>query len=318
MAKEFICKVCGLILDDEDYFCPSCKTMIKSLKSEISSIYEQYSTINNQQEKSLFNSTHANILRNEIITISMYNEILDEIYELGRKNIKIKESDNTLIKILKITEAYATIHEKIRGADAGHYIFNSIFVDDRLDDSEQIATFIHELAHHLLSEIFEKILEKLWNVKKNNILEIFIFYSLASKELRLMNEYCAHSVEGRFIPHGYQDYTSFNVLYEDINIEKEELMMLVSLGNTFANDIINILEKFIGRDLRNEIKFQYKKDITSPKYVGIALEIDTIIPALERNNIIKIILNQAYLNALNSNFEMICDDLIKKYDETNS
>jgi hypothetical protein len=317
--KEFVCKNCGLILDDEDYFCPKCKTPIKSSKFEISSIYEDQSSVDNQQEESLFSSTHANILNNEIITIGMYDEVLDEIYELGRKNIKIKESDSTLSKILKVAKAYAIVQEKNRGAELGRYIFNSIFVDDRLDESKQIATIIHELAHHLLFEIFEKILEKLWNVKKNHILETFIFYSLSNKEARLMNEYCAHTVEGRFIPHGYQAYGSFNnILQDNADIEKERLLMLMSMGNTFANDIIHILEKFIDNDLRNEIKFQYKKDIDSPKYSGIVLEIDSIIPDLERNNIIKNILNDGYLNALNSNFETVFDDLNKEYGKLNN
>lgn len=81
-----------------------------------------------------------------------------------------------------------------------------------------------------------------------------------------MNEYCAHTVEGRFIPHGYQNYGSFNKLRKESTLDDEYIEFLVSLGNSFANEIIMQLEKYIDYDLRESIKLQYKKDLKVPKY----------------------------------------------------
>lgn len=71
-----------------------------------------------------------------------------------------------------------------------------------------------------------------------------------------MNEYCAHTVEGRFIPHGYQNYGSFNSILEDLKdeLDKETAFISLVLGNTLAEDIIHLLEHFIDDDLRCEIK----------------------------------------------------------------
>ena len=72
-------------------------------------------------------------------------------------------------------------------------------------------------------------------------------------EFKIMSEYCAHTVEGRFIPYGYQNYGSFNSLVENCGFDEESLQTMIKLGNSFANEIIVYLEKYIDDDLRNEI-----------------------------------------------------------------
>ncbi len=80
----------------------------------------------------------------------------------------------------------------------------------------QIATLIHELSHHLLAEIHEQILMYFWEVEKTYEIEVFVQYILASGTVHLMNGiYLPHAVEGRFIPHGYQNYGSFNSILEE-------------------------------------------------------------------------------------------------------
>ena len=87
-----------------------------------------------------------------------------------------------------------------------------------------------------------------------------------------MFEYCAHTVEGRFIPYGYQNYGSFNNLVRQSDISEDNLELAIILGNSFANEIIVYLEKYIDDDLRNLIKIQYKKDSAVPKFDSIELE----------------------------------------------
>ncbi len=92
----------------------------------------------------------------------------------------------------------------------------------------------------------------------------------------LLNEYCAHTVQGRFTPHGYQNYGSFeNILQRfDLNRDINLVRMCMRVGNTFCQDLLVIFESFIDYNLREEIKQQFKKDYNyPPNYRGISLEI---------------------------------------------
>ena len=66
---------------------------------------------------------------------------------------------------------------------------------------------------------------------------------------------------------------------------------MITLGNSFANEIIVYLEKYIDDDLRNEIKLQYRKDLTSPTYESIFKETDSCFPLDIKN---KVLLSMLY------------------------
>ena len=119
-----------------------------------------------------------------------------------------------------------------------------------------------------------------------------------------MNEYCAHTVEGRFIPFGYQNYGSYNVLVENMGIDEESLDSMIRLGNFFANEIIVYLQKYIDEDLRNEIKLQYRKDLMSPTYDSLFKETDIIFDLDFKN---KLLLKMLYdvLKEVSNNGEAI-------------
>ncbi len=77
-----------------------------------------------------------------------------------------KQGTTALEKVEDVVEAYAKWSYKSKGGELGFYTANTIKLDDRLNDSVQIATLIHELAHHLLAEIHEQILMYFWEVEK--------------------------------------------------------------------------------------------------------------------------------------------------------
>ena len=53
----------------------------------------------------------------------------------------------------------------------------------------------------------------------------------------------------------------------------EEIEITKSIGNTFAVNIKEILESFIDRDLREDIKQQFLRDVLdSPNYVALRME----------------------------------------------
>lgn len=120
----------------------------------------------------------------------------------------------------------------------------------------------------------------------NEIYELIL--NNTSGTVHLMNEYCAHTVEGRFIPHGYQNYGSFNSILEDLKdeLDKETAFISLVLGNTLAEDIIHLLEHFIDDDLRGEIKQQYNSDRLPPSYSQIGMETTDMMDENSRNELI--------------------------------
>ena len=217
-------------------------------------------------------------------------------------------------------QAFAKISYKSRGAELGSYSFNMINIDDRLDKANQISTLIHELTHHLVAEIFEQALMYLLEVKKSETLEAFIWLVLLGTPTAvLMDEYCAHTVEGRFVPHGYQNFGSFNnILNQAFNPEKEEDRQMVQshivLGNSIAEDIIGLLERFITPQLREEIKAQYKKDFNfPPKYDQIICETKDTLPYQVKVSIINIMLVSAFETAQEVDVDDALNDFKRKF-----
>ena len=272
--------------------------------------------------------THENLKAIDTLTLEGYNIIIKNITDMGHHHLKqFYESTNkkhftTLDKIATLAHAYSEISYKSRGAELGSYSFNSIRVDDRLDDANQISTLIHELSHHIFSEIFEQILMYVWKCEKSDAIEAFAWFTLIGNPLtNLSNEYCAHTCEGRFVPHGYQNYGSFNaILTEHFDIKKDQKAIGLGLifGNTIAQDIIGILEDFIDYDLREEIKQQFKKDFTyPPRYDQILLESNEYLPDDIKIENIKLILKTGYDAAKNKKMQEILDAFKDKFEETN-
>ena len=269
------CFKCGRENNESDEICKYCKSPLFTKNNLKLGKYYHFEQI--------FTDKNLHILENHNFTEDDYKVILENIQDMGHYNLdKITKDGNysfnsILSKIAAITASYAPVNYKSRGAELGSYAFNLINVDDRLDNANQIATLIHELTHHLVSEIFEQILMYVWEVEKSDVIEAFVFFSLTCNPIpMLVNEYCAHSVEGRFVPHGYQNYGSFNnVLAENFDIEKDiEMITHCSIyGNTLANDLIGVLESFINENLREDIKKQFKKDFQyPPQYDQILFE----------------------------------------------
>ena len=261
---------------------------------------------------------------------SVYSGILANISLRGAYNLNsLVESRGVnwsslkiLDKVKFIAESYVRVNYKSKGADLGNYISNVINVDDRLDDSQQIATLIHELSHHLLSEIFEEVLMYRLSVKRTLVLEAFVKFCLHSDPFNLiMDEYCAHTVEGRFIPHGYQNYGSFNMLVDQVP-KSEEYKSLIKahmvIGNTYSEDVISIIESFIDDELRQEIKAQFKRDYNyPPSYDQITLEIHEFIPEAGKVEYLSAVFSDGFRNAKKSENEKLLNEILEIFRENN-
>lgn len=320
MSNMVFCSKCGSENKNTNNKCDKCGEFL--LKPELfeAKNKEKFDEIFTKQNKKAINQ----------ITIESYNTVINNISYMGRdhleyilkaNNINVSEL-SILNKILLFTQAYTKISYKSSGADLGHYAYNSIFVDDRLFESQQIATLIHELTHHLFSEIIEELLMYVWECGKSDAIEALSWFIVTgSPMIKLSNEYCAHTCEGRFVPHGYQNYGSFNkILNEEFDPEKDQKNVNLALifGNTIAHDILNILENFIGPGLREEIKQQFKEDTFPPKYDQIALETDEILPDEVKIKVITDIINSGFDIAQDENMYEILENFKTSFKEINN
>ena len=257
------CSKCGYKNTDNADFCEECGSpLIKEEYFKLNSLnsFDELLTDDNLKdiEAKMEESVYSGIVSN-ISLRGAYNlrDMLD-IDDIDWDGLKV------LDKVKLIVESYVDVNYKTRGADLGNYFSNVINIDDRLDDSQQISTLIHELSHHLFSEIFEEVLMYRLSVKRTLPLEAFVEFSMQVNIFNVvMDEYCAHTVEGRFIPHGYQNYGSFNNLVNQFPHEEDivnSVKFYMRMGNSFADDIIGILETFIDEDIRKDIKAQFKED----------------------------------------------------------
>lgn len=276
LILEHICPICGEDNPDLATYCVKCENQINPISID--------------DFETLFSEFNQNLLLNAKISAEEYNQILSSVFV--RADYIDIWGDTIRNKILNLASIFTECKPKSRGYELGFiFLGNGIYYDDRLDDSVQIATIIHEMGHFFLFSIVESLLCHVFKVKPSSTLQSFVWYFLTRPEFKIMNEYCAHTVEGRFIPYGYQNYGSFNVLVEDMGVVDESLDSLIILGNSFANEIIGYLEKYIDEDLRNEIKLQYRKDLTKPTYESIFKETKSSFPVDIKN---RVLLNMLY------------------------
>ena len=107
---------------------------------------------------------------------------------------------------------------------------------------------------------------------------VIAFILSFSSENCLIDEYAAHTVEGRFTLFGYQDYSSFLSIQNTIERTDDEIEMLKTIANSLANVIKGIIESFIDDELLSDIKVQFRKDILDdPNYAQLKLENCTLL-----------------------------------------
>ena len=271
LILEHICPVCGEIHSDAATHCVKCNNQLNPISIDDFDI--------------LFNDFNQNLLANANVDDSEYLELLSNIFV--RADYIDIWGETTKNKILNLASIFTECKPKSRGYERGFiFLGTCIFYEDRLADSVQIATIIHELAHYFLFNIIESLLCDILKVKPSSVIQSFVWYFLMFPEFKIMSEYCAHTVEGRFIPYGYQNYGSFNSLVENCGFDEESLQTMIKLGNSFANEIIVYLEKYIDDDLRNEIKLQYRKDLTPPTNESILSETDDCFSITLKNKLL--------------------------------
>lgn len=225
--------------------------------------------ISKLNDLNLAKSDFMNILDNIKKTYQCILENLINKYSIDINSLK------TLDKILLLSKTFVKTEYKEGGGDLGHFIFNEIYIDDRGADALQITTILHELSHFLISEILEQIVSYTLNTNKTDALEAFICYTMTKDDFNyLVDEYCAHTVEGRFARLGFQDYGSYKSVLEKFHESYSEdyIDIVKGVGNTFAFYIKDILNSFIDDDLREDIKKEFSNINDNPRYSELQFE----------------------------------------------
>ena len=186
------------------------------------------------------------------------------------------DSLDILEKIILFTKSFVDVKYKSFGGQLGYFETGTIFIDDRQTKSLQITTLIHELSHFIMQEFMIHIICRILNASRSSLIEALATFILSySSFTQLIDEYAAHSVEGRFTIFGYQDYSSYRQIEKALQGEmsESEIEITKSIGNTFAINIKKILESLIDRDLREDIKIQFLKDILDePDFNALRME----------------------------------------------
>ena len=289
-----ICKKCGWKYPKEDNYCSKCGSdeplsiEVMNIETYPNKYYNFYTYSNRYGEvQDLLSQTNIEKLINFEVSQEDFNNIIDNIkktsktilsYVIDEYNINLDSLD-VLDKIFLYSKCFVKTEYKDGGGDLGHFEFNEIFIDDRATNAHQITTLIHELSHFLLAEILEQIVSLLLNTDKTDAVEAFVCYNLSNDELNyLVDEYCAHTVDGRFALYGYQDYGSYNnVLSRFKQVYGEDYIDVANgIGNTFAYYIKDIMSSYIDKDLRKEIKMEFSKINDLPEYSGLQNETDEL------------------------------------------
>ena len=299
------------------------KTQIRVKDITVSHINENVYQNNLKNPEELFTDENIEkIIRCDIHTDD-YKFILDTIrqsgqwtltnlvrdYDLNINELSVKD------RVLLFAKSFTDVEYKSVGRILGSYSFSQIRIDDRLSRPLIITSIIHELTHFLLEKIIKEVLMKVLNTNDTPLISSFVKILLEDDLNYLLDEYCAHNVEGRFTLYGYQDYSSFNCKLNEIShlYSKEDIDYALLMANTFAYDIKDIMEDFIDDDLREDIKDEFLKLPDKPNYEPLELEIDS---KLEGNYFIEalaLILTSGIGEVLNNPQKL--ERYMDKYDE---
>lgn len=279
------CPKCHKKYPEKENFCFECAVALK----QITDVNVRAIKINPKftiTKTNTYNDFKEILTESNLANISSNDFDIDEIVKnikvtaLKRLDSTIKENDilledlNILEKAILFVKSFVDVEYKSYGPELGYYEFNKIYIDDRQTNALQITTLLHELAHFLNKEIFVHVLCELLDCSKTTKIESIATYILTYSPLnQLIDEYAAHTVEGRFTLYGFQDYSSFLNIQKTIDLPDEEIEMLKTIGNSLANIIKDILESFIDSELLEDIKTQFRKDIMDrPDYKNLLLE----------------------------------------------
>lgn len=249
IVEENICPYCGYKNADDSDVCIRCNRHITPISID--------------KFDDFFTNKNFQLLVNADLDVAEYSHILSNMFR--KLDYTIITGNTSKEKVIQIASVFTQVIPKSSGVVFGEYGSPVIFYDDRLDDSLQTSTIIHELAHFIFFDLSVNILSKILEVKESSVINAFVEYFLTSPDIEIINEFYAHTVENRFIPLKFQGFESFISCVHGLGLELDDVEDLMYLGYSLAYDVISFLEEYIDNELRESIKLQFKIDMITPK-----------------------------------------------------
>lgn len=245
-------------------------------------------------------SKNIGLLSERKLNPIVYNRILDDIQgDMASDGLC---GDEILSKVMHLAERFIEL-EFVAGSNGdssrrvvGAYGFRRAVIDSSLSRTLQIGAMIHELAHHLVFEIFKNAIMYVYQSQSTDTIEAFGWYCLTKNvHWLLMNEYCAHTVECHYMK--LNNYESFNnVLAIGRNLDEGKIRKAVELGNCLAMDIIHMLDEFITVELVDEIRMQFLSDRVILSKKGCEYESEVELSDEEKFEMINSVLKETLIN----------------------
>ena len=213
----------------------------------------------------LVNQDNLDFLNKIKFRVDDYYSILDEIQLETKENIVFDKDISALDNVKNIVRQRVDIYYSDKELLSGYYIYNKIYVNNNLSESQQIVTLIHEFTHHVYAEIFEKWLQRIFSDVNSIVIKSFVMFMLNNSiENRVADEYLSYIVESRFTPSKYHNFISFIQLLIDLNIDVDSSKGYFIFAHDVSHDIDDVFRSVFNEELCAMIENQFIVDNINP------------------------------------------------------
>ena len=276
------CPNCGQANYSLNRECTNCKSTLVSYMTDYGNEITSYDEILSKEA--------IKRIEKAKITPEFYDNILKTISDKCSK-IDFSGDVNIYDKIVHITRKFVDVMFEYKNNPNiyGTYRYDLVHINSNKSFSQQCASLIRYLSVEIHLEIMEAIFMYIFNVKNNAYVRNFIdscrFYNINEE---IIHTYYPIQVEAHFIPPEYHSYDRINEIWEYIQYKKimepEQFKACLITGNSFAQDIIKILDKVIDEDMKKQLAKEYEFDKELPVKGSINFSLDE---TLKYNDIIK-------------------------------
>lgn len=296
MNGKIYCSLCGM----ENYpllkYCDNCGKLLKTNRIAPEPVYDTFNDV-------LIHNKYRILKTN--ITEDTYNKIIENIERIILMNLNFHSNETCLFRVYKLVQQFSRFYYDNQKNTYMYFSGDTIFYNDKISETEKICKLLHELASHLYSEIFEQILMYIFNSKKNTYIEAFVTLLSAKNSCYILSkEYLACVSENYFTRNLMNNYLFVVNIIQERNMDTVVAKKMCMLGNTVADDVIKILDRFIPEQFREEIQEQAFND--NIEHVSMSMCDVKKISNSEKIDLIKAMIEFSY-SALSENSKDIMD-----------